>query len=101
MDQILTEVVGVIKKLIWDVGDLRHDIRSIEKPSHLVEKLSSLDDFQRIIALYGLNRKHPYYELCVIGSKGSKKKFMKHLQEDRNLNTELDNVIQRYTIRKG
>ena len=69
MNQIVTEIVGVCKRIIWDIRDLRDDVRDNDKSSHFVNKMRSLDDFQRIIAIHGLKDEDPLYELCVVGSK--------------------------------
>jgi len=89
---ILDEVVGVVKRLIWDAKDMRHDIRLHEKSSYLVESLSSLDVFQRVIALHGLKSdSSPFYKLCMLGAKGKEKKFLACLKDPKVL-IELDRV---------
>jgi hypothetical protein len=67
--QILDEVVGVCKRLIWDVKDLRYDVSQNDKQSHFIEKMRSLNDFQRIIIVHGLKNGDPFYKLCELGSK--------------------------------
>jgi hypothetical protein len=91
MDQTLNEVVGCCKRLIWDVKDLRYDVRYNDKPSHLVEKMRMLDNFQRSIALHGLTKNDPFYELCLRGSKGKKDAFKRYLK-NKELNDKLENV---------
>ena len=76
---VIDEIVGTLKRLIWDVRDLRDDVRHNDKLQHFIEKMSSLDDFQRILVVYGLQKDDPRYKLCMVGSKAlSGKKLHKY-----------------------
>jgi hypothetical protein len=92
MNPVIDEIIGVCKRLIWDVKDLRYDVCHNDKSSHLVEKIRSLDVFQRIIAIHGLEKDNVFYRLCMIGTKRKKRRFMKFL-ENPKLKQELDKVI--------